>query len=125
MRPGTQIRLAAGSLRGLQVLRRASAAAAVLNDIEIELLAFDDGAHACALHGGDMDEHVRLSAVLLDEAETLGGVEELDRSGVHDDFLSNRIEIRRPAGCRTSLVIEIEKENRKRRSAVTKFVASP
>jgi hypothetical protein len=77
-----------GCLRGLQVLGSALAAAAVLDDLERDLLAFRDGAHAGTLDSGDVDENVRAAIVGSDEAVALGRVEELHGSGVHDDFLS-------------------------------------
>ena len=82
---------------GLQVFRGALAVALVLHELEAELLALDERVHAGALDGRHMDEHVRLSAALLDEAKSLGGIEELYDSSIHDDFLSIDIEVRRLA----------------------------
>src|SRR6185437_15651865 len=59
------------------------AGAAVLLDLEVDLLAFDQGRQSSALDSGDVDENVRAARVRLDEAEALGGVEPLDRSSCH------------------------------------------
>ncbi len=59
------------------------ASAAVLLDLEVDLLAFDQGRQTSALNSGDVDENVRAAVVRLDEAETLGGVKPLDRSSCH------------------------------------------
>ncbi len=89
------------SLRGLKVLDRAFAAALVRDDFEAELLTLDQSRHSGALNSGDVDEHIRLSTPLLDEAEALGGIEELYGSSIHDDFLSIDIGVRRLATCQT------------------------
>src|SRR5690606_3011318 len=77
----------ARSLRGLKVLGRVLARAGVAHDVERHLLALDEGAQARALDRGDVNEHVRLAAALLDEAEALGGIEEFYGTSVHDDIL--------------------------------------
>src|SRR5690606_31076269 len=51
----------------LKVLGGALAAAIVLHDVEAELLALDDGAHAGAFDGRDMDKHVRLAIAQFDK----------------------------------------------------------
>ena len=84
---GLPLLLAVRKSDGLQILGRALAGAFVLHDLEAELLAFDDGAEAGALHSRNMDENVRSAVVGLDEAEAFGRVEELDSSSNHDDFL--------------------------------------
>jgi hypothetical protein len=78
----------AQSLCGLQVLGRALAITVVLHDVEAELLALDEGAHAGPLDSGDVDEYVRLAIAEFDEAKAFGRIEELDSSSIHDDFLS-------------------------------------
>src|SRR5690606_21653739 len=55
---------------------------AVRLDVEGDLLAVDEGAHARRLDGGDVDEHVLRAAVRRDEAEALGGVEEFHGAGL-------------------------------------------
>jgi hypothetical protein len=75
-------------LRRLEVFGRALTVAIVLHDVEAELLALDERAHAGALDGGDVDEDVRLTATLLNEAKPFGRIEELYGSSSHDDFLS-------------------------------------
>ena len=82
-RPEAQSRL-----RRQEVFGRVLAVPVVLDDVEAQLLTLDDGAHAGALDGRDVDEDVRLAVALLDEAEALGGIEELHSSSIYDDFLS-------------------------------------
>jgi hypothetical protein len=77
-------------LSSSQVLGSILAAAGILNDIEVDLLALVQRMQARPLDGRDMDEHIRLAAADLDEAKAFGGIEELNSSGVHGDFLSNR-----------------------------------
>src|SRR5579871_2099954 len=68
----------------LQVGRGGLAAAAVGLDVESQLLPLGQAAHAGALDGGDVNEHIRAALVLHDEAETLLGVEKLDGTLSHD-----------------------------------------
>ncbi|CCV08717.1 hypothetical protein MESS2_790009 [Mesorhizobium metallidurans STM 2683] len=65
------------------------ASAAVLLDLEVDLLAFDQGRQSSALDCGDVDENVRAARVRLDEAEALGGVKPLDRTSCHFDSPSH------------------------------------
>src|SRR5690606_28176379 len=64
------------------------AGTAVLLDLEIDLLAFDQVRHASTLDCGDVDENVLTAIVGLDEAEALGGVKPLDRSSCHSSIPS-------------------------------------
>src|SRR5690349_2313302 len=73
----------ARSACGAEVLRGELAGAAVLRDLEIDLLAFGQAVHARTLDRGDMDEHVRSAGVRLDEAEALLVVEPLHCSSCH------------------------------------------
>jgi hypothetical protein len=75
-------------LDGLQVFRGGLARTAVLNNFEADLLAFDERRHAGALNGGDVDENVVSAVFRLDEAEAFGGIEELNGSDGHNDYLS-------------------------------------
>src|SRR5580704_8502227 len=49
--------------------------AAIADDLVLDLLAFIEGAEACALYGRDVDEHVLAATLRLNEAVALGGVE--------------------------------------------------
>tara|TARA_B100000378_G_scaffold161190_1_gene129854 strand:- start:223 stop:714 length:492 start_codon:yes stop_codon:yes gene_type:complete len=71
-----------------QVFRSAFAGPAVSNDVKGQLLAFGDRAHSRAFDSGNMDEYVRATAISLNEAKTLGAVEEFYCASAHDDFLS-------------------------------------
>jgi len=95
----------------LEVVRGGLAGTAVLHNLEVDLLAFDESAHAGPLNGGDVDENVRSTGIRLNEAKTLGGVEELYSASSHDDFsLINRsVGIRQP---KPAVQIEIEREDR-------------
>jgi hypothetical protein len=70
-------------LRGLQIGRSRFAAAPVGFDVEGKLLTLNQTAHAGALDGGDMHEHIGTAAVLRDEAVALLGVEKLDSTLSH------------------------------------------
>src|SRR3954451_9390968 len=59
------------ALRGLQVGGRSLAAALVGLDLEGNLLALDETAHAGALESGGMNEHVLAAVVRLNEAVAL------------------------------------------------------
>jgi hypothetical protein len=76
-------------LCSLQIIGRGLAGARILNEVETDLLPFRERPQARPFDGGDMDENVLSIAVRLNEAEALGGIEELYGS-LHDDFLSNR-----------------------------------
>jgi hypothetical protein len=70
-RPGAPVKsacLAEAAGRGL-------AGAAVLLDLEVDLLTFNEIRHASAFNSRDVDENVRTAGVGLDEAEALGSVE--------------------------------------------------
>src|SRR5690606_41667316 len=100
-------------LGSLKVLGCSFSAAIVFHDVEAKLLAFHERAHTCALHSGNVNEHVVPAAILLDKAKTFGGIEELDCSSAHDDFLSNRQNktvVRRMAD---AVQHESDKENRR------------
>src|SRR6202047_4436814 len=71
-------------LRRLQIGGGGFAAAPVGLDIERQLLALDQRAHAGALDGGNVDEDVGAAVVLDDEAVALLGVEKLDGTLSHD-----------------------------------------
>jgi len=75
------------SLGSLKVVSCILAAAAVRDDVEADLLAVDERAHAGALNSGDVNEHIGVAVVGLNEAKTLGGIEELNGTSSHDDFL--------------------------------------
>ncbi len=68
----------------LQIGRGGLAAAAVGLDVERQLLALDQRAHAGALDGGDVHEDVGAARILHDEALAFLGVEELDGTLSHD-----------------------------------------
>src|SRR6202044_1868134 len=68
----------------LQIGRGGFAAAAVGLDVERQLLALDQRAHAGALDRRDVHEDVGAAGVLHDEAVALLGVEELDGTLSHD-----------------------------------------
>src|SRR3984957_8921205 len=68
---------------GAEVFRRCLAALAVELRFERKLLAFVERAHAGALDGADMHEHVVAAVVRLNEAEALCRVEPLNCSGSH------------------------------------------
>src|SRR5690606_31413530 len=72
-KPGADLQ----ALRRLQVGRRGFPGAAVGLDLEADLLALDQARHPGPLDCGGVAENVRAAAGLLDEAETLGGIEEL------------------------------------------------
>jgi hypothetical protein len=59
------------------------AGAAVLLDLEVDFLAFNEVRHASALDSGDVDENVRAAVVRLNEAEALGAVEPLNGASSH------------------------------------------
>jgi hypothetical protein len=68
---------------GLEILCGAFAVAGILDDLEVHFLALDERTQSSALHGGNVDEHVRLPVALLDEAKALGRIEKLHCSGSH------------------------------------------
>jgi hypothetical protein len=98
----------------LQVLRGVLARTTVLNDFEGNLLAFGEAVHASALDGGDVDENVRRAIVGLDEAVTLGGIEELHGTSSHDDILSIDKQKCPPVDMdRQTVQIDIDREDRR------------
>src|ERR1044071_9213004 len=68
-------------LDGLEVRRLG--AARIRHDVERDLLAFAQGAHAGSFNGRGVHEHVLAAAFRRDEAKAFGGVEELDGSDSH------------------------------------------
>jgi hypothetical protein len=68
----------------LQIGRGGLAAAAIGFDVKGELLPLIKAAHAGALDGGDVDEHIRAARVLHDEAVALLRVEKLNGTCSHD-----------------------------------------
>jgi hypothetical protein len=72
------------TLNGLQVVSRAFARTIVLDDIVLDLLAFDQAAHAGTFDRRGVNEHIGRAIVRLDKAEAFGGIEELNGSGVHN-----------------------------------------
>src|SRR3954470_14706249 len=77
--PLSHIRL--GALRVGELSRRGLAA--LVGQLEAELLAFRQAAHAGAFDGADMDEYVLRSVVRLDETVALLGVEPLNSAYGH------------------------------------------
>src|SRR6185295_2490101 len=68
---------------GAEVFRRRLAAAAIRNDVEGDLLTFVEGAHAGALDGADVHEHVSAAGVRLNEAEAFLVVKPLHSTVAH------------------------------------------
>jgi hypothetical protein len=56
------------------------------DDVERDLLAFAQAAHAGRFNSGGVHEHVLAAAFRRDEAKAFGGVEELDGSDSHKTF---------------------------------------
>src|SRR5690606_24517167 len=75
------------SLGSLKVVGGVLAAATVSYNVEADLLAINEGTHACALNSGDVDENVYAAIIRLNEAKTFGCIEELNGTSSHDDFL--------------------------------------
>jgi hypothetical protein len=75
-------------LDGLQIFGRVPAAAAILNDLEAELLALYNRAHSGVFNGRDMDENIRPAIVGRNKTKALVRIEKLHDASVHDDFLS-------------------------------------
>src|SRR6185312_5127518 len=69
------------SLRSGELGRRSLAA--LVGQLEAELLTFRQPAHAGAFDGADMDEHVLRAVVRLDETVALLGVEPLNSTCGH------------------------------------------
>jgi hypothetical protein len=69
----------------LELLSGHLAGPAVASDLEAELLAFLQIAHASALDRGDVDKHILAAVVRLNEAETLGGIEPFYDAGGHEE----------------------------------------
>src|SRR5215469_4829018 len=80
---------------GLEV--RGLGATGIRHDVERDLLAFVQGAHARRFHGSGMDEHVLAAAFRRDEAKALGGIEEFHGS---DSHMIVPAKISAPAECR-------------------------
>ena len=62
-------------------------AALIRLNVERDLVAFVQAAHAGRFDGADVHEHILAAAFRRDEAEALGGVEELDSTDSHFIFL--------------------------------------
>ena len=75
---------------GAELIGRHLARALVLHELEGDLLTFPEIAHAGALDGADVDEHVLAAVIGLNETETLGRIEPLDCADAHDESLSLR-----------------------------------
>ena len=73
---------------GLEVRGGHLARALVRHEVELDLLAFRQVAHAGALDGADVDEGVLAAVVGLDETEALGGVKPFHGSHGHERTLS-------------------------------------
>ena len=69
----------------LQIAGRHLARLVVALEIEADLLAFNELAHAGALDGRDVDEGVSAAVVRLNEAEALGGIEPFYCASGHDE----------------------------------------
>src|SRR5580704_2585921 len=67
----------------LQIGRGRLAAAAVGFDVEGHFLPLDEAAHAGALDGRDVNEHIRTTRVLRDETIALLGVEKFNGTSSH------------------------------------------
>src|SRR5204863_5632290 len=67
----------------LQVICRHLAAPAIGHELELDLLAFAERAHAGALDSADMNERILAAIVRLDETEALLGVEPFNGSRRH------------------------------------------
>jgi hypothetical protein len=66
-----------------------------------------------------MDEYVRSAVIRFDEAEAFGGIEELNCSDGHDNFLSIGIAFRRLTKCQTPHQSKLRGKIVRRRSAET------
>src|ERR1700744_5798241 len=71
-------------LGGLEV--RGLGATGVRHDVERDLLAFGQGAHAGGFHRGGVHEYVLAAAFRSDKAEAFRGIEELHGSDSHKNF---------------------------------------
>src|SRR6478735_2755011 len=77
----------AWALADAEIVSRRLAAAAVGDDVERDLLTLVEGGEASALDGADVNEHVLLAVIRLDETITLLGVEPLHGAHSHGNFL--------------------------------------
>ena len=92
------------TLGGLQLAGGHLARLVIALQLEADLLAFDEIAHAGAFDGRDVNEDIGAAVVRLNEAEALGGIEPFYCAGGHDEpFLSN---MRISAGRRTAVVFD-------------------
>jgi hypothetical protein len=73
---------------GAQVVGRHLARALVLDELVRDLLTIAEVAHASALDGADVDEHVLTAIIRLNEAETLGPVEPFHCATGHNQIPS-------------------------------------
>jgi len=78
-------------LRCLQIGGCGLAVAPIGFDVEGEFLTLNQTAHAGALDGGDMHEHIGTAAILRDEAVTLLRIEKFDSTLSHHGLLLKRI----------------------------------
>jgi len=78
----------------LQVLCRRLAA--IFHEVVFNNLIFIEGAEASALDRGDMDEHVPVAAIRLDESITLGRIEPFD--GTLGHRLSPALDVKKDVG---------------------------
>jgi hypothetical protein len=76
------------SLCGPQIVGRALTGLAVANDLVRDLLTFRQGGHAGTFDSGNMNENVSCAIIGLNEAKTLGAIEPLYGTSIHNDFLS-------------------------------------
>ena len=83
------------ALSGLKLARRHLARLVVALKVVAQLLAFNDFAHASAFDGRDVNEHISVAVVRLDEAEALGGIKPFNCAGGHVEALSKRFNHRR------------------------------
>ena len=73
------------ALGGLEVRRLG--ATRVGDDVERDLLAFGQGAHAGGFHRSGVHEHILAAAFRGDKAKAFGGIEEFHGSDSHNYFL--------------------------------------
>src|SRR5471032_3291470 len=77
------------SVRPLGLEIHSRVLAAILLNFVGDLLAFIEAVQTSALNGADVHEHILATAVRLNETETLGGVEPLNRTCSHVCILSS------------------------------------
>jgi hypothetical protein len=72
-------------LDGLKLLSSHLARPIVAHNFEANFLALDDFAHSSALHGGDVNEHIRPAIVRLNKAESLSGIVPFNCANGHNE----------------------------------------